>query len=170
MLRCRGLPLTCVMLCIHHNVGIDAGIRPGLLSAPDSQVWHTTQAQLDEERKRELQSVIQAHFKEWLLSSGNMRQVRRFECTCLPIEYDCVPLPHNNRCASVVLNSLSFVGHIARPALALRDGCTQGDQQDKLCVFLWLSLAVVPQVYDLARMERDDPPREDGPSSGGPAL
>lgn len=77
MLRCRGLPLTCVMLCIHHNVGIDAGIRPGLLSAPDSQVWHTTQAQLDEERKRELQSVIQAHFKEWLLSSGNMRQVRR---------------------------------------------------------------------------------------------
>lgn len=32
-------------------------------------------AQLDDERKRELQSVIQAHFKEWLLSSGNMRQV-----------------------------------------------------------------------------------------------
>jgi hypothetical protein len=34
------------------------------------------QAQLDDDRKRELHSVIQAHFKEWLLSSGNMRQVR----------------------------------------------------------------------------------------------
>mmetsp|Transcript_707 Transcript_707/g.2084 ORF Transcript_707/g.2084 Transcript_707/m.2084 type:complete len:651 (+) Transcript_707:360-2312(+) len=32
-------------------------------------------AQLDDDRKRELQAVIQAHFKEWLLSSGNMRQV-----------------------------------------------------------------------------------------------
>lgn len=35
------------------------------------------QAVLDDTRKRELQSVIQSHFKEWLLSSGNMRQVRR---------------------------------------------------------------------------------------------
>lgn len=33
------------------------------------------QAVLDDARKRELQSVIQSHFKEWLLSSGNMRQV-----------------------------------------------------------------------------------------------
>lgn len=57
-------------------------------------------AQLDDERKRELHSVIQAHFKEWLLSSGSMRQV-----------------------------------------------------------------------YDLARMERDDPQREDGPSgSSNPSL
>jgi TBCC domain-containing protein 1 len=30
---------------------------------------------LDDNKKRELQSVIQSHFKEWLLSSGNMRQV-----------------------------------------------------------------------------------------------
>ena len=30
---------------------------------------------LDDSKKRELQSVIQSHFKEWLLSSGNMRQV-----------------------------------------------------------------------------------------------
>ncbi|KAK9810967.1 hypothetical protein WJX73_001581 [Symbiochloris irregularis] len=33
------------------------------------------QAVLDDARKRELQAVIQAHFKEWLNSSGNMRQV-----------------------------------------------------------------------------------------------
>ncbi len=33
------------------------------------------QAVLDDNKKRELQSVIQSHFKEWLLSSGNMRQV-----------------------------------------------------------------------------------------------
>lgn len=32
-------------------------------------------AVLDEPKKRELQNVIQAYFKEWLLSSGNMRQV-----------------------------------------------------------------------------------------------
>lgn len=33
------------------------------------------QAVLDDARKRELQAVIQAHFKEWLTQSGNMRQV-----------------------------------------------------------------------------------------------
>ena len=33
------------------------------------------QAVLDDARKRELQAVIQAHFKEWLNASGNMRQV-----------------------------------------------------------------------------------------------
>lgn len=33
------------------------------------------QAVLDEGRKRELQSVIQAYFKEWLTSTGTMRQV-----------------------------------------------------------------------------------------------
>ena len=33
------------------------------------------QAVLDDARKRELQTVIQAHFKEWLHSSGNLRQV-----------------------------------------------------------------------------------------------
>ncbi|GJP51269.1 hypothetical protein CLOM_g10442 [Closterium sp. NIES-68] len=32
-------------------------------------------AVLDEGRKRELTNVIQAHFKEWLLTSGNIRQV-----------------------------------------------------------------------------------------------
>ena len=26
-------------------------------------------------RRRELQAAIQAHFKDWLLTSGNMRQV-----------------------------------------------------------------------------------------------
>ncbi len=33
------------------------------------------QAVLDDGRKRELQNVIQSHFKEWVVSSGNMRQV-----------------------------------------------------------------------------------------------
>mmetsp|Transcript_16029 Transcript_16029/g.50402 ORF Transcript_16029/g.50402 Transcript_16029/m.50402 type:complete len:121 (+) Transcript_16029:3-365(+) len=33
------------------------------------------EASLEDGRKRELQSVIQAYFKEWLLASGNMRQV-----------------------------------------------------------------------------------------------
>ena len=33
------------------------------------------QAVLDDARKRELQTVIQAYFKDWLQSSGNMRQV-----------------------------------------------------------------------------------------------
>ena len=32
-------------------------------------------ARLDERAKRELQAVVQAHFKEWLLASGAMRQV-----------------------------------------------------------------------------------------------
>ena len=32
-------------------------------------------AGLDESDKRELQATIQAYFKEWLLSSGSMRQV-----------------------------------------------------------------------------------------------
>ena len=32
-------------------------------------------ARLDEHTKRELQATIQAHFKEWLLASGSMRQV-----------------------------------------------------------------------------------------------
>lgn len=34
-----------------------------------------TQAVLDEAKKKELQSVIQSYFKEWLVQSGNMRQV-----------------------------------------------------------------------------------------------
>lgn len=33
------------------------------------------QAVLEEQRKKELQAVIQAHFKEWLVNSGNMRQI-----------------------------------------------------------------------------------------------
>ena len=33
------------------------------------------QATLDEGRKRELHNVIQSHFKEWVVNSGNMRQV-----------------------------------------------------------------------------------------------
>lgn len=33
------------------------------------------QAVLDDGRKRELQNVIQSHFKDWVVSSGNMRQV-----------------------------------------------------------------------------------------------
>lgn len=33
------------------------------------------QAVLDDGRKRELQNVIQSHFKEWVVNSGNMRQV-----------------------------------------------------------------------------------------------
>mmetsp|Transcript_10007 Transcript_10007/g.36563 ORF Transcript_10007/g.36563 Transcript_10007/m.36563 type:complete len:519 (-) Transcript_10007:76-1632(-) len=33
------------------------------------------EANLDEDTKKELQNVIQSHFKDWLLSSGNMRQV-----------------------------------------------------------------------------------------------
>eukprot|EP00873_Tetraselmis_striata_P027424 jgi/Tetstr1/447688/TSEL_035046.t1 len=32
-------------------------------------------AVLEEQRKKELQAVIQAHFKEWLVNSGNMRQI-----------------------------------------------------------------------------------------------
>ena len=32
-------------------------------------------ARLGEEKKRDLQATIQAHFKEWLLESGCMRQV-----------------------------------------------------------------------------------------------
>jgi len=32
-------------------------------------------AVLEEPRKRDLQAVIQAHFKEWLVASGNMRQI-----------------------------------------------------------------------------------------------
>lgn len=39
------------------------------------QVPVALQAVLDDGRKKELQSVIQAHFKDWLVSSGNMRQV-----------------------------------------------------------------------------------------------
>ena len=33
------------------------------------------QATLDEARKRELQAVIQAYFKEWLHSTGKLREV-----------------------------------------------------------------------------------------------
>lgn len=33
------------------------------------------QAVLDDARKRDLQTVIQSHFKEWVVNSGNMRQV-----------------------------------------------------------------------------------------------
>ena len=36
---------------------------------------HNVQAVLDDGRKRELQNVIQSHFKEWVVNSGNMRQV-----------------------------------------------------------------------------------------------
>jgi hypothetical protein len=42
---------------------------------PDACLVLLWQAVLDDQRKRELQNVIQAYFKEWLLSSGNMRQV-----------------------------------------------------------------------------------------------
>ncbi len=33
------------------------------------------QASLDDGKKRELQAVIQSYFKDWLMTSGNMRQV-----------------------------------------------------------------------------------------------
>jgi TBCC domain-containing protein 1 len=33
------------------------------------------QAALDDAKKRELQAVIQTYFKDWLMTSGNMRQV-----------------------------------------------------------------------------------------------
>ena len=33
------------------------------------------QAALDDGKKRELQGVIQSYFKDWLMTSGNMRQV-----------------------------------------------------------------------------------------------
>ena len=33
------------------------------------------QASLDDAKKRELQGVIQSYFKDWLMASGNMRQV-----------------------------------------------------------------------------------------------
>ena len=33
------------------------------------------EASLEEARRRELQAAIQAHFREWLLTSGNMRQI-----------------------------------------------------------------------------------------------
>lgn len=36
---------------------------------------HAMQAVLDDGRKRELQNVIQSHFKEWVVNTGNMRQV-----------------------------------------------------------------------------------------------
>ncbi len=38
-------------------------------------IVHIAQAVLDDGRKRELQNVIQSHFKEWVVNSGNMRQV-----------------------------------------------------------------------------------------------
>ena len=33
------------------------------------------EASLDDARRRELQAAIQAHFREWLVASGNMRQI-----------------------------------------------------------------------------------------------
>lgn len=33
------------------------------------------QANLPEEKKREVQSIIQSYFREWLTSSGRMRQI-----------------------------------------------------------------------------------------------
>lgn len=38
-------------------------------------VWGLLQAALDDAKKRELQAVIQSYFKDWLMTSGNMRQV-----------------------------------------------------------------------------------------------
>ena len=35
----------------------------------------SVQASLDDAKKRELQGVIQSYFKDWLMASGNMRQV-----------------------------------------------------------------------------------------------
>lgn len=37
--------------------------------------WGLLQAALDDAKKRELQAVIQSYFKDWLMTSGNMRQV-----------------------------------------------------------------------------------------------
>ncbi len=54
--------------CIHTRSGLH--LRTGLKQVPVA-----LQAVLDDGRKKELQSVIQAHFKDWLVSSGNMRQV-----------------------------------------------------------------------------------------------
>ena len=39
-------------------------------------VWsHLVQVLLDETRKRDLQNTIQAHFRDWLVQTGAMRQV-----------------------------------------------------------------------------------------------
>ena len=46
----------------------------GVLSLERPDEW-ALQAVLDDGRKRELQTVIQAHFKDWLHMSGNLRQV-----------------------------------------------------------------------------------------------
>lgn len=41
------------------------------------QAWLVlAQAALDDGKKRDLQGVIQSYFKEWLMTSGNMRQVQ----------------------------------------------------------------------------------------------
>ena len=42
---------------------------------PTPCVWCSPQAELEEGKKKELMSAIQAHFKEWLQATGAMRQV-----------------------------------------------------------------------------------------------
>ena len=49
--------------------------RPFLPLSPDTSRRSLQDAGLDNATKRDLQTVIQAHFKEWLVASGNMRQV-----------------------------------------------------------------------------------------------
>ena len=66
-----------------HCSSLLAGLKPNLLHCLPLCSWHVclrsivpiVQAVLDDGRKRELQNVIQSHFKEWVVNSGNMRQV-----------------------------------------------------------------------------------------------
>ena len=68
-----------------HCSSLLAGLKPNLLHCLPScsccghvclrTFAYSVQAVLDDGRKRELQNVIQSHFKEWVVNSGNMRQV-----------------------------------------------------------------------------------------------
>ena len=112
------------------------------------------QAQLDEQRKRELQSVIQAHFKEWLLSSGNMRQVWAASRTpAAAVAFD------SPACFEALLN---VSAGRAQPMPRCNCFLSRSTVQPAIS---WLHLEshlLFLQVYDLARMEREDP--------GGPDM
>ena len=62
---------------MHGHTGVFVPVRAYTFTHSISQqvLLPALQSVLDEGRKKELQSVIQAHFKDWLVSSGNMRQV-----------------------------------------------------------------------------------------------
>ena len=57
-------------------------LPPAYAAATEAKVRRVSELQaavreaaLDEGRRRELQGAIQAHFREWLVASGNMRQI-----------------------------------------------------------------------------------------------